>query len=77
MWLLTEDAALVNLDRTSTLEIRVSGGECQLLAVAEREVVVARGPAPRLLDLLRTIVRELDADVVAVLDVRTGKGAAA
>ena len=35
MWLLTEDGALVNLDRTSTLEIRLWEGEAHLLAACE------------------------------------------
>ncbi|HXF72241.1 MAG TPA: hypothetical protein VNO79_06495 [Actinomycetota bacterium] len=79
MWLITEDGGLVNLDRTFALEVRVAESKARLLAVAERgmEVVVARGTASKLADLVRTIVRELDADVVAVLDVRTGKGAVA
>ncbi|GBC87617.1 hypothetical protein HRbin12_01632 [bacterium HR12] len=80
MWVLTEDGDLVNLDLVATLTIeeRADGAEHLLMAGGERwQVVVARGRRTDKLEaLLRQIAREIDADVVGVFDVRTGKGAA-
>jgi hypothetical protein len=78
MWLLTEDGGLLNLDRICSLASRRAGSEHVLVAEAGGlQVVVASGSEARVRELIRLIAREIDQDIVGVLDVRTGRGVGA
>lgn len=76
MWLLTMGGDLLNLDLAELLEVRGTGQDAALWACAgAREVEVAWGSRSEMEALLRLVAREIDADILGVLDVRTGRGA--
>ncbi len=80
MWVLTADGELCNLERVGVVRVeeRADGGEHLLVAEGERwQLILARGSEREMEALLRLIAREIDADIVGVLDVRTGRGAVA
>lgn len=79
MWVLTADGdAIVNLDRVDV--IRVEEDEAVHVLCAEGtgwSAVLDRGSEAEMRARLLTLARQIDADIVGVLDVRTGKGAVA
>lgn len=81
MWVLTADGdALVNLDRVDVVRVEERPDEAVHVLCAEGtgwSAVLDRGSEAEMRARLLTLARQIDADIVGVLDVRTGKGAVA